>query len=259
VTVESAIYTGHVRHRRFRPVENSFRYGLFLVYADLAEMERAFAASPFWSVNRFNLACFLRKDHFGDPRTPLDKAVRDLVQTKTGKGPRGPIRMLCHFRYFGHCFNPASFYYCYNVDGSRLETVVVEIHNTPWGEVHCYVLDEARNSADPPYRRFQLAKEFHVSPFMDMAMRYDWRFREPGETLSVHMESFRDQEKYFDATLTLRRRGISGALLNRVLWNYPLMTLKVITMIYSQALRLWLKKAPFYAHPKKKVPGGLNP
>jgi len=87
-------------------VENSFRYGLFLVYIDLAELDRAFAASPFWSADRFNLACFLRKDHFGDPRTPLDKAVRDLVKTKTGESPSGPIRMLCHFRYFGHCFNP---------------------------------------------------------------------------------------------------------------------------------------------------------
>lgn len=257
--MESAIYTGQVRHRRFLPVENSFRYGLFLVYADLAEMERAFAVSPFWSVDRFNLACFLRRDHFGDPGTPLDQAVRDLVQAKTGKRPAGPIRLLCHFRYFGHCFNPASFYYCYNGDGTLLETIVVEIHNTPWGEVHCYVLDEDRNGADPPFRRFQLAKEFHVSPFMDMAMGYDWRFREPGETLTVHMESFRGREKYFDATLTLRRREVTGTLLNRVLWTYPPMTLKVIAMIHWQALRLWLKKTPFYTHPKKRGPGGLNP
>lgn len=254
--MESGIYTGHVRHRRFLPVENSFRYGLFLVYADLAEMDRAFRSSPFWSVNRFNLACFLRKDHFGDPQTPLDTAVRELVEAETGKGPGGPIRLLCHFRYFGHCFNPASFYYCYSGDGTRLETIVVEIHNTPWGEVHCYVLDPAHNLASPPYRRFRLEKEFHVSPFMDMAMRYDWRFREPGDTLSVHMESYQGEKKFFDATLTLRRREITGALLNRMLFTRPPMTLKVTAMIYWQALRLWLKKAPFFTHPKKKTVGG---
>jgi DUF1365 family protein len=257
--VQSGIYFGQVRHRRFLPVENSFRYALFLVLVDLAEMEQAFQSSPFWSVNRFNLACFLRKDHFGDPGTPLETSVRSLVESKTGKQPSGPIRLLCHFRYFGHCFNPASFYYCYNPEGSRLETIVVEIHNTPWGEVHCYVLDESRSLARPPYQRHELEKEFHVSPFMDMGMHYDWRFREPGETLNVHMESFKENKKFFDATLTLRRREITGSLLNRVIWTYPPMTLKVTAMIYWQALRLWLKKAPFYTHPKKRAEGGLKP
>jgi DUF1365 family protein len=104
--MESCIYTGHVRHRRFMPAENSFRYGLFMVYTDLAELDVAFRASPLWSVNRPNLACLLRRDHFGDPETPLDTSVRSLVRAKTGKSLSGPIRLLCHFRYFGHCFNP---------------------------------------------------------------------------------------------------------------------------------------------------------
>jgi len=257
--VQSGIYIGHVRHRRFLPIENSFRYALFLVLADLAEMEQAFRASPFWSVNRFNLACFLRKDHFGDPGTPLETSVRSLVESKTGKRPTGPIRLLCHFRYFGHCFNPASFYYCYNPEGTRLETIVVEIHNTPWGEVHCYVLDESQSLASPPYQQHELEKEFHVSPFMAMDMHYHWRFREPGETISVHMESFQESKKFFDATLTLHRREITGSLLTRVLWTYPPMTLKVTAMIYWQALRLRLKKAPFYTHPEKRAEGGLKP
>ena len=250
--MQSCLYIGHIRHRRFLPIENSFRYALFWVYSDLSEMEQAFRASPIWSVNRFNLACFLRKDHFGDPGQPLDLAVRSLVASKTGKRPAGPIRLLCHFRYFGYCFNPASFYYCYNPEGTLLETIVVEIHNTPWGQVHCYVLDAPGSLARPPYQRHELEKAFHVSPFMDMDMQYDWRFREPGETVGVHMESYRENSKYFDATLTLRRHEITGPLLNRVLLTYPPMTLKVSTMIYWQALRLWRKKAPFYTHPEKR-------
>ncbi len=254
--MESCIYTGHVRHRRFLPVENSFRYKLFMVYADLAEIDVAFRASPFWSSNRFNIAYFRRRDHFGDPTAPLDTSVRSLVQSRTGKSLFGPIRLLCHFRYFGHCFNPASFYYCYNRDGSRLDTIVVEIHNTPWGEVHCYVLDASQNLTSPPFRRYALKKEFHISPFMGMDMHYDWRFREPGKTLTVHMQSFQENQKFFDATLTLRRREISRALLSRVLVTYPVMTLKVITMIHWQALRLWLKKVPFYVHPRKRPESG---
>jgi DUF1365 family protein len=132
---------------------------------------------------------------------------------------------------------------------------VVEIHNTPWGETHCYVLDKSRSLAEPPYQRHQLDKRFHVSPFMDMDMNYDWRFREPGETVSVHMESYRQSIKFFDATLTLRREEITGKMLNRVLLTHPPMTLKVLTMIYWQALRLWLKKTPFYTHPSIRVKG----
>jgi DUF1365 family protein len=229
-----------------------------MVYTDLAEMDLAFRASPLWSTNHFNLACFLRKDHFGDPKIPLDISVRSLVRSRTGKSLTGPIRLLCHFRYFGHCFNPASFYYCYAPNGSHLETIVVEIHNTPWGEVHCYVLDESENQADPPFRRHELKKEFHISPFMDLGMHYDWRFREPGETLTVHMQSFQEDQRFFDATLTLRRKEISRSLLNRVLVRYPAMTMKVITMIHWQALRLWLKKVPFYVHPSKRSESDLT-
>jgi DUF1365 family protein len=87
---------------------------------------------------------------------------------------------------------------------------------------------------------------------MDMDMHYDWRFREPGATLTVHMQSFDEDQKFFDATMTLRRQEINRARLNRVLVQYPAMTLKVITMIHWQALRLWLKKVPFYVHPKKR-------
>lgn len=247
--MHSCLYQGHVRHRRFFPVENSFRYSLFWVYLDLSETDMAFSQSRLWSVGQPNVACFLREDHFGDPQAPLDTAVRSLVSLKTGKKPDGPIRLLCHWRYFGHCFNPASFYYCYNRQGTRLETIVVEIRNTPWGETHCYVLDKSGSLDGPPFQRHQLEKQFHVSPFMDMDMHYDWRFREPGETVTVHMESYRQALKYFDATLTLRRHEITKTLLNRVLLTHPPMTLKVLTMIYWQALRLWLKKTPFYTHP----------
>jgi DUF1365 family protein len=85
-----------------------------------------------------------------------------------------------------------------------------------------------------------------------MDIWYDWRFREPGQSLSVHMNSIEKKKKLFDATLTLNRREISNRDLNRVLLAYPFMTLKVTAMIYLQALRLWSKGAVFYAHPDKR-------
>jgi DUF1365 family protein len=135
-----------------------------------------------------------------------------------------------------------------------VETIVAEVHNTPWGEEHCYVLDDLLNEhPNPDWRRYRFSKNFHVSPFMEMEIRYDWRFKGPGETLQVHFVNMTQEGKRrFDATLSLRRREISGPALARALLLYPLMTVKVVTMIYWQALRLILKGAPLHEHPAKR-------
>jgi DUF1365 family protein len=253
MSLASCIYEGHVRHRRFQPVVNQFCYRVFFMYLDLAELPTLFQGRLFWSTDHVNLAYFRRRDHLGDPRVPLDRAVRDLVATKTGTRHAGPIRLLTHLRYFGYCFNPASFYYCYDPSGQRVEVIVVQIHNTPWGEEHCYVLDEAQNEyPGPGFKRFQFPKDFHVSPFMPMDIWYDWRFKDPGETLNAHFLNYLEGQKLFDATLTLARRELTPHNLTRVFLSHPPMTLKVITMIHWQALRLWLKGAQFFVHPKKK-------
>ncbi len=256
--MQSCIYEGTVRHRRFRPTPNKFQYRVFFMYLDLTELTQVFDCHPLWSVQQPNIAYLRRKDHFGDPQKPIDLAVRDLVAEKTGRRPRGPIRVLTHLRYFGYCFNPASFYYCYDRADERVETIIVEIHNTPWGEVHCYVLNREQNEHPiKNWRRHRFAKDFHVSPFIDMNIDYDWRFREPGAEINVHMIDFENGSKLFDASLALKRREINQWALTDVLIKYPLMTAKVTSMIYWQALRLLLKKTPVFIHPKKrKLTGG---
>ena len=223
------------------------------MFLDLTELPTLFDGKLFWSGSRVNLAYLRRRDHLGDPRVPLHRAVRDLVNERLGHRPTGPIRMLTHLRYFGYCFNPVSLYYCYDPTDDRIETIVAEIHNTPWNEEYCYVLGEELN--EHPVRGwkcFQFGKNFHISPFMDMDIWYEWRFRQPGETVSVHMNNYEQGKKIFDATLTLSRKEIDSRSLNRGLLVYPFMTLKVTTMIYLQALRLWAKGAVFYVHPDKR-------
>ena len=253
--MHSCIYEGTIRHRRYRPRPNRFRYRLFFMFLDLAELPTLFNIHPLWAYERFNLAWFRRRDHFGDPSIPLDQAVSDLVEDNIGQRPQGPIRLLTHLRYFGHCFNPASFYYCYNSADTGVETIVVEIHNTPWGERHCYVLGaDANEHPIEHWRRHRFQKAFHVSPFIDMDIAYDWRFRLPGDALNVHMIDYEKGEKLFDASLALQRRDITRRSLTRVLFQYPILTGKVITMIYWQALRLILKRTPFFTHPQNVQP-----
>lgn len=246
----SCLYEGAVRHRR-RGIEvpEQFRYSMFMLYLDLSEIESVFSKSRLWSWKWPAPAWFRRSDFIGDPSISLDEAVRNRVQAETGKRPTGPIRMLAHVRYWGMCFNPVTFYYCFDPDGDNLETIVAEVNNTPWNERHAYVLSREANLGGPEQQRFRFAKQFHVSPFLAMDYVYDWRLSRPGDSLVVHMENQKAGRTCFDATLTMKRREITGAALTGVLLRYPLMTLKVIAAIYWQALRLLVRRAPFYPHP----------
>lgn len=251
--MHSCIFEGRVRHTRLRPVRHRFDYRLFLMYLDLDELPRVFRGRWFWSDRRVALARFRREHHLGDPSTDLATAVRDLVGKETGQRPPGPVRLLTHLSYFGYCFNPVSFYYCYEADGETLHTVVAEVNNTPWGERHCYVLPAARARRHGKALRFQPDKEMHVSPFMPMDVDYDWVFRQPGKELRVFMAIAREGTRLFDAALLLQRKEISSASLARVLLVYPFMTLRVIVGIHWQALKLWLKRCPLYIHPEKRI------
>ena len=251
--MNSAIYTGSVRHRRFGPAGHSFHFPLFMMYLDLAELEELFRGRWLWSSRRFNLAWFRREDHLGDPSRPLEDEVRDLVRERAGMRPEGPIRLLTHLRYFGYGFNPISLYYCYSADGRRLQAVVGEVSNTPWREQHCYVLQWA--AAGEGALLAETDKEFHVSPFMGMDQRYRWRVTEPGERLTVHIENHEAGKRLFDATLTLARRPIGSSALAVVLLRYPLMPVQVVAAIHFQALRLWLKRVPYHPHPETRETG----
>lgn len=252
--MNSCIYQGTIGHRRRSPVPHEFRYRLFMLYLDLEELPRVFDGRWLWSARRPALAWFRRADYLGDPAVPLDCAVRDLVAERTGIRPTGAIRLLTHLRYFGYTQNPVSFFYCFDAAGTRVETIVAVITNTPWGERHAYVLPVQPDA--PQDHRVRLTKSFHVSPFMPMDVDYEWRFSPPGDRLTVHMENLVDGMPVFDATLALRREPVTGPALAGALLRYPWITASVVTGIYWQAFRLWLKGAPFHDHPATRRSDG---
>jgi DUF1365 family protein len=239
-------------------VPHAFRYRLNLLYLDLDELDHVFEDRWLWSARRPAPARWHRADHLGDPARNLADEVRDLVESRTGRRPTGPIRLLTAPRLLGYGFNPVSFYYCFDADDRALEAVVAEINNTPWGERHCYVLPASHNEGTPAKLRFRFGKDFHVSPFLPMDMDYDWRFSVPDSRLLVHMENLLDGAAQFDATMTLDREPISAGSLASALLRYPLLPLKVTTAIYWQAFRLWLKRVPFHTHPDKTGAGRRN-
>jgi len=248
-TLHSAVYEGVVRHRRQESCTHAFSYRMAQLLLDLDELEKVFEKRWLWSVNRRNLAEFRRSDYLEPAHLPLSEAVRNCVERVTHTRPEGPIRLLTHLRYAGHVFNPVSFYYCYAADGVTVRAIVAEITNTPWKERHAYVLPMETASIRGRQAAWSFDKTFHVSPFVPMDRRYVWRFTPPADTLYVHMNVLHEDRRDFDATLIMKRLPLSGGSLSRVLWRYPLMTFQVITAIYWQALRLWVKGSPVYAHP----------
>jgi len=247
--MDSCLYFGTIKRRRFAPKPHEFNYDLFMVYLDLGELAEVFQGSRLWSADKPTLAWFRRSDYLGDPEQPLADAVCDLVENSTGQRPQGAIRLLTHLRYFGYCFNPVSFYYCFDRSGRRLETVVAEITNTPWHERFSYVLSAAMATGRAGQHHYHFAKKFHVSPFFPMDLVYDWRFTMPGSSLTVQMQLNRDDAKVFDATLDLHRQPITTERLASTLYRCPAMTIKAVAAIYYQAALLKIKGIPFYALP----------
>jgi uncharacterized protein len=241
-----------VRHRRHGAPSDELRYRMFMVCLDLDELPECFDGRVLWSARRPAAAWFRRADYLGDPHTPLAQSVRELVAERTGERPEGPIRLLTHLRCFGHCFNPVSFYYCYDRAGEHVRAVVAHVTNTPWGERHAYVMPVA-HTADHGSARVmdgRFAKALHVSPLMGMEHTYDWRLTEPGERLAVHISSQSlDGQIVFDATLALERRELSGHELTRALARYPFLTVRILARIYAHALRLRLRGASYFPYP----------
>ena len=248
--MNSGLYFGTLAHRRLTPAYNAFLYNLFMVYLDLDELEHVFDGRWLWSVERFNWAFFRRRDHLRRPG-PLAQAVRDTVQEQLGFTPKGAIRILTQLRYCGYCFNPLSVYYCYAQDNTTLEAIVAEVHNTPWGEEYVRALDARQGPTEKQFYRFELDKEFHVSPFMPLDLHYVWRFTRPEEKLDIRMDLFRANEMLFNVVLELERRPLDKRTMAQALLRWPCMTARIVAAIYGQALRLKWKGVPFFSHPSR--------
>jgi DUF1365 family protein len=246
--MESAIYTGTIRHRRFRPALHEFTYPLFLAFLDIDRIPELMRVSRLASYERWNWASFRGRDHFGDPRQNLrerliaDAAANDLQL------PDGPVFLLTHLRYLGYNFSPVSFFFCFDA-GQQLQMIMAEVKNT-WAETHNYWMSAANQAGHTNNSSSYLFdKSFHVSPFLGMACQYRWTFTPPGESLVIHSNLAEDGAQTFDATLSLKGEPWSAKSLRRALFRFPLMTAKTVAAIHWEALMLHCKKVPFIPHP----------
>ncbi|MEO6199184.1 MAG: DUF1365 domain-containing protein [Sphingomicrobium sp.] len=239
----SALYTGRVMHRRLRPRLHQLDYRIFSLLIDLDEIEAMDSRLRLFSRGRFNLLSFRDRDYGDGSATPL-RAQAEAHLKRIGIADIARIELLTMPRLLGFAFNPLSNYFCYD-RGGALTAIIHEVHNT-FGERHSYVLtaDEERGSV-----RQNVAKAFHVSPFLPMKLDYTFRVHPPGEKLRVAIQVSDKDGPLLVAVQHMERRILTDAAILRAALAFPLMTVTVVAGILWEAAKLWVKGVAVHRHP----------
>ncbi len=266
MTLTSGLYTGQVYHRRSRPKVHELRYKVFTLLLDLQAIDSLVSRLWLFSRNRWNLVSFHDRD-FGTGRSVPSESLTAYVERllREHGEMRVPERILlsCYPRVLGYAFNPLSLFYCLDDQGA-IYAVVHEVHNT-FGERHAYVLpvadpDPGEGGPEDGWIHQRTGKSLFVSPFAHMNMHYEFRLNAPGERQVVVIKVFDDAGQWLTASYTASREPLTGARLLRCVSSQPWMTWKVTLGIHWEALRLWLKRVPWFSHvPKGSVPEARVP
>ncbi len=238
-------------HHRLAPKQYRFKHRVFLMSLDLDELPQLGQQLQWFGVNRPNVYSFWNSDHI---RLNAAQDVRaNLTAWLATQGVAIPtdtrIQLITLPRVLGYVFNPVSFYFCLAADGTPL-CAVAEVSNT-FGELKPYWVprwqDTAEAGSTNSTLRRLVPKEFYVSPFSDLTVSFDFHLKIPGERLSLRVNDVTGGRTVLKTALAGKRRELTDAELLRLTLRYPLVTLRVITLIHWHALRLWMRRVPWFA------------
>lgn len=244
MSLASALYVGRVAHRRLRPLAHSLNYRVFWMLLNIDEIDDLTAKLWLFSRNRANVFSFRDADYGDRSGWPLRHQVDEALKSAGIETQGGPIRLLTMPRILGYAFNPLSVFFCHHRDG-RLAAILYEVHNT-FGEIHAYLIS-VDHEARPIIQHSR--KAFHVSPFLNLDMSYEFRVVPPAEKLAVAIEASDTAGALLVASLAGNRQALTDRNLLSLLFTHPLLTLKVTAAIHWHALRLLLKRIPLNRHP----------
>lgn len=275
--MNSSLYSCRVMHHRLAPKKHSFGYRVYLFYLDIEELPMLAKKLSWLSVNRFNLFNFRDKDHLHLPEESADRHQEPEVQKMRAQHPdsesqthagqnknlrdklrkylyqnglelgTGRVMLLTNLSVLGYNFNPVSFYFCFDEQGTPL-CAVAEISNT-FREMKLFLIKK-EEMKDERFRQ-RVEKYFYVSPFIDLDMLFDFDLGIPNEKLSIRIDDYDQQgNRFFLSTLMGDRKPLSNSNLLYYFFSIPLIPLQVMGLIHWQAFLLWRKKFSFH---KKKA------
>ncbi len=241
---QSGLYAGTVVHARLKPVRHRLRYPMLALLLDLNELPALTRRLRLFSAERGNVFSFFARDHLAGGGADLRDQVEAMLRAAGITPDGGAIRLLCMPRVLGQVFNPLSVFFCHGRDGA-LRALVYEVNNT-FGQRHSYVLPVSDGAL--PLRQ-SCAKQFYVSPFMDMALRYRFRISPPAARVRIAIDAEDETGVVLFAAFDARRQALTDGNLLRGLARHPLQALHVLAGIHWEALRLWRKGMRLRARP----------
>jgi DUF1365 family protein len=242
----SALFLGHVTHARLRPKVHKLAYKIYSLLIDLDELDALHRRLRLFSVNRFNLFSFHAKDRGDRSGRDLKGQVEEAMRQSGVEPDGGAIRLLTMPRLLGWAFNPLSVFFCYGQDND-LRAVLWEVDNT-FGERHAYMMPVEQVGSDGTVRQ-ACDKQFYVSPFMDLDLRYRFEVSPPGERLAIRIDTDDREGLVLTARHLARRKNLTDAALLKAFFMIPVLTLRVVGGIHWEALKIWWKGVPLQKHP----------
>jgi DUF1365 family protein len=249
--MNSALYECTVTHDRVQPTRHRFAHRLFMLALDLDDIDALARRIPWFSRNRANLFSFHDRDHLVLPGLEDAGIKANLIVWLAGRGIAVPgdarVMLVTLPRLLGYVFNPVSFYFVFD-GASRPLCAVAEVRNT-FGELKPFLVDGtlvARTETSGAGFRLVAPKEFYVSPFFRLDLRFDFQLRVPSDRLDVRVDDWDGDRRVLRTALVGRRTPLTAS---RLLWyslKYPFLTLRVIALIHVHAALLWLKRVPWH-------------
>ncbi|MGV6839671.1 MAG: DUF1365 domain-containing protein [Planktomarina sp.] len=234
--------TGHTYHGRKGKIENAFRYSIDYVLIDL---DAPGPLPKLFALDRFNVASLRAKDHGGPPKNGEGVAWAKRVFDKAGFAP-AKVMLLAQPRFWGHVFNPVSFWLAYDEHGN-LKAVIAEVTNT-FGDRHSYLCHHDDFTTITRDDSLTARKIFHVSPFQPIAGGYVFRFDITDDKIGIWID-FSHEGGGLIATLTGPRKALTNGSIIKAAIRRPLGSWRVLALIHWQALKLWRKGAAYRNRP----------